>query len=97
MFRCAPRRHRGTEHARHRVRDVAFREDDDRLREGHAPENVSVVRKMARAMLQNATAEIGIQNNRLKARWDETCLEHVLLASGNRVRGSGPTDGTSLA
>lgn len=39
---------------------------------------MSVVRKMALAMLKKATAPIGIKNKRLKAGWDETFLEHVL-------------------
>lgn len=78
MFLGASRTHWGIENECHWVLDVAFREDDHRLREGHAPENMSVVRKMALAMLKKASAKIGIKNKRLKAGWDETFLEHVL-------------------
>ena len=78
MFLDASRRHWGIENECHWVLDVAFREDDHRLREGHAPEDMSVVRKMALAMLKKATAKIGIKNKRLKAGWDETFLGHVL-------------------
>jgi predicted transposase YbfD/YdcC len=78
MFLGASRKHWGIENECHWVLDVAFREDDHRLREGHAPENMSVVRKMALAMLKKATAKVGIKNKRLKAGWDETFLEHVL-------------------
>jgi len=78
MFLGASRRHWSIENECHWVLDVAFREDDHRLREGHAPENMSVVRKMALAMLKKAKAQIGIKNKRLKAGWDETFLEHVL-------------------
>jgi predicted transposase YbfD/YdcC len=78
MFLGASRRHWSIENECHWVLDVAFREDDHRLREGHAPENMSVVRKMALAMLKKAKANIGIKNKRLKAGWDETFLEHVL-------------------
>jgi predicted transposase YbfD/YdcC len=78
MFLGASRKHWSIENECHWVLDVAFREDDHRLREGHAPENMSVVRKMALAMLKKATAKIGIKNKRLKAGWDETFLEHVL-------------------
>jgi len=49
-----------------------------RLREGHAPENLSVVRKMALGMLKKAQAKMGIKNKRLKAAWDEAFLKHVL-------------------
>ena len=72
------RRHWCIENECHWVLDVAFREDDHRLREGHAPENMSVVRKMALAMLKKATAKMGIKNKRLKAGWDDAFLEHVL-------------------
>ena len=78
MFLGASRKHWSIENECHWVLDVAFREDDHRLREGHAPENMSVVRKMALAMLKKATAQIGIKNKRLKAGWDEAFLEHVL-------------------
>ncbi len=78
MFLGASRTHWGIENECHWVLDVAFREDDHRLREGHAPENMSLVRKMALAMLKKADANMGIKNKRLKAGWDDTFLEHVL-------------------
>jgi predicted transposase YbfD/YdcC len=78
MFLGASRKHWGIENECHWILDVAFREDDHRLREGHAPENVSVVRKMALAMLKKADAKMGIKNKRLKAGWDTSFLEHVL-------------------
>ncbi len=81
MFLGASRKHWGIENECHWVLDVALREDDHRLREGHAPENMSVVRKMALAMLKKATAKMGIKNKRLKAGWDEAFLEHVLRDS----------------
>lgn len=77
-FLTATRTHWGIENQCHWVLDVAFREDDHRLREGHGPENLSLVRKMALAMLKKAKANIGIKNKRLKAGWDESFLEHVL-------------------
>jgi hypothetical protein len=60
------------------VLDVAFREDDHRLREGHAPANLSLVRKMALAMLKKAQSQCGIKNKRLRAAWDQDFLEHIL-------------------
>ena len=78
MFLGATRKHWGIENGCHWVLDVAFREDDHRLREGHAPENLSLVRKMALAMLKKANANTGIKNTRLRAGWDDTFLEHVL-------------------
>ena len=78
MFLGASRKHWSIENACHWVLDVAFREDDHRLREGHAPENMSLVRKMALAMLKKAKANMGIKNKRLKAGWDDSFLEDVL-------------------
>jgi len=44
------------------VLDVALGEGDHRLREGHAPENVSPVRKTVLAVLKKANANTGIKN-----------------------------------
>jgi predicted transposase YbfD/YdcC len=78
LFQRWVRSHWSIENSCHWVLDVAFREDDHRLREGHAPENMSLVRKMALAMLKKANANMGIKNKRLRAGWDEAFLEHVL-------------------
>ncbi len=78
MFRGAPRRHWSSENECHRVLDVAPREDDHPLREGHAPEDTSVVRGTALAVLKKAKAPIGINGQRLGAGWDEPFPEHVL-------------------
>jgi predicted transposase YbfD/YdcC len=77
-FLGATRKHWGIESGCHWVLDAAFREDDHRLREGHAPENVSPVQKMALAVSKKAKANTGIKNKRLRAGRDETLLEHVL-------------------
>jgi predicted transposase YbfD/YdcC len=78
VFQRGVRTHWSIENSCHWVLDVAFREDDHRLREGHAPENMSLVRKMALAMLKKANANMGIKNKRLRAGWDEAFLEHTL-------------------
>jgi predicted transposase YbfD/YdcC len=77
-FLQAVRKHWSIENPCHWVLDVAFREDDHRLREGHAPENMSLVRKIALAMLKKSNEKVGIKNRRLKAGWDDSFLEHVL-------------------
>jgi predicted transposase YbfD/YdcC len=78
-FQEAVRTHWSIENSCHWVLDVAFREDDHRLREGHGPQNLSLVRKIALAMLKKADAKCGIKNRRLKAGWDHNYLEQVLL------------------
>ena len=78
QFQQAVRNHWSIENPCHWVLDVAFREDDHRLREGHAPENLALVRKMGLAMLKKAQAKCGIKNKRLRATWDQDFLEHIL-------------------
>jgi len=73
------RSHWSIENSCHWVLDVAFREDDHRLREGHGPQNMALVRKIALAKLKKADAKCGIKNRRLKAGWDNNYLEQVLL------------------
>lgn len=77
-FPQATRAHRGIENPCHWASAVALRGDDHPLREGHGPENLSLVRTMALAMLKKAEAKCGIKSRRLKAGWDEAFLEPVL-------------------
>lgn len=46
---------RPTCHSLHWVLDVTFREDDCRVRKGHAPQNLSALRKFALALLRQDT------------------------------------------
>lgn len=64
----AARGHWSVENSCHWVLDVVFREDDSRVRTGHAAENLGLVRRLANSLLQQEkTAKIGVQNKRLKA------------------------------
>ena len=59
---------------------MAFREDDCRVRVGHAPENLAVLRHIALNLLrQESTAKVGIHNKRLKAGWDEAYLATLVF------------------
>jgi predicted transposase YbfD/YdcC len=75
------RSHWGIENGLHWVLDVAFREDDCRVRTGHAAENFAVIRHLAVNLLKATPGtKVGIQNRRLRAGWDESFLFAVLGA-----------------
>lgn len=73
------RAHWGVENGLHWVLDIAFREDESRVRSKHAAENFGLIRKFALNMLKRErSARIGIKGKRLKAGWDNDYLKKVL-------------------
>ena len=73
------RSHWAVENSLHWVLDVAFREDDSRIRAGNAPENLALVRKLTHNLLkQETTLKRGIKTKRLKAAWDNKYLLKIL-------------------
>lgn len=78
-FHDAIREHWGVENGLHWVLDMAFREDESRVRLGHAAENMSRLRQMALTLLKKEkTAKVGVKNKRLRAGWDNAYLEKLL-------------------
>ena len=66
----------------HWVLDLAFREDESRVRQGHADENLAVVRHISLNLLrQEQSSRVGIHTKRLKAGWDNTYLQRVLAGA----------------
>jgi predicted transposase YbfD/YdcC len=75
----ATRRHWHIETKMHWVLDVAFQEDDSRIRMGNAAQNMSAVRRLALGLLeQEESLSVGTKNKRLRAGWDQDYLEKIL-------------------
>ena len=75
----ATRSHWAIENSLHWVLDIAFREDESRIRKNHGAQNFAILRHIAlNALKREPTAKIGIKNKRLKAGWDERYLFRVL-------------------
>lgn len=71
----AARSHWSIENGLHWVLDIAFREDESRVRKDHAPENLAILRRIALNLLkQNTTVKRGVKNKRLVAAWNNDYL-----------------------
>ena len=76
---AATRGHRSVENSLHWVLDVSFREDDCRVRDGNAPENLAVIRHMALNLLkQDRTIKASVRDKRKRAGWDNDYLLAVI-------------------
>ena len=79
-FAEAVRSHWSIENSCHWVLDVAFREDDCRVRKGNGAQNFAILRRIALNLLkQEKTAKCGVKAKRLKAGWNEAYLLKVLM------------------
>lgn len=83
LFGSVVRSHWAIENGLHWILDVAFREDESRVRIGHGAANLSLLRRMALNVLkQEKTLKRGIKGKRLRAGWDNDYLLKALKISG---------------
>lgn len=76
---AAARTHWSIENGCHWVLDIAFREDECRLRKDHGSQNFAILRHIAlNCLKQERTAKLGVKNKRLRAGWDNDYLLTVL-------------------
>ena len=60
--------------------DVTFNEDQSRIRQGHAPENAALLRRLTLSILKQDTRySDSLRCKRLRAAWETSALEHFLL------------------
>jgi predicted transposase YbfD/YdcC len=78
---AAVRAHWQVENSLHWVLDIAFYEDQCRIRSGYAAENLATLRKMALNVLKtNKSRKGGVKAKRLQAAWDNDYLREILMA-----------------
>lgn len=80
-FGEAVRNHWGIENSVHWVLDIAFREDESRIRAGHAPENLAALRHIALNLLKiDKSFKGSIKTKRLNAAMDVEYLQEVVFS-----------------
>ena len=80
-FAEAVRDHWRIENQLHWVLDIAFREDDSRVRDRNAATNLAILRRLALSLCkQEKTAKVGIKVKRKRAGWNNDYLLTLLNA-----------------
>lgn len=79
----AIRAHWGIENSLHWVLDVTFKEDQSRIRMGHGPENMGLLRRLSLNLLKREPSKQSLTQKRYRAAMDNDFLISVLLGSEN--------------
>lgn len=82
-FARAVRAHWGIENSLHWVLDVVFHDDLARLRSGHGPHNMAVVRHMAMNLVRQPVDRHSLKVRRKRANLDPDYLEKLIRQSGS--------------
>jgi len=78
-FMSAVRSHWSVENNLHWVLDIGFREDENRVRKDHGPENLAIFRQMAINLLkQEKSVKLGVKNRRTLAAADDDYRDLLL-------------------
>jgi predicted transposase YbfD/YdcC len=72
------RSHWGIENGLHWVLDVVFHDDPARLRSGHGPANMAIVKHTAMNLLSQAKPITSLKNRRKRAGWNQNYLEKII-------------------
>lgn len=75
----AIRSHWGIENSLHWILDVTFREDHSRIRTGHGPENMGLLRRLALNLLKREPSKQSLPQKRYRAAMDDDFVVKVLL------------------
>jgi predicted transposase YbfD/YdcC len=77
----AVRSHWGIENGLHWILDMAFREDECRVRTGHAAHNFALLRQAALTLLRHESSlHCGVKAKRMRAGWDTAYLLKVVAS-----------------
>jgi predicted transposase YbfD/YdcC len=75
------RNHWAIENTQHWSLDMAFNEDQSRVRKDHGTQNLAVLRRIALGLLRrDKSVKVGVKNKRLKAGRNREYLIKVLLS-----------------
>lgn len=80
-FAHAVRSHWSIENTLHWCLDVTFREDDSRIRTGHAPAIMSTLRHICMNLLKKESSKLSIKQKRLNAAWNDKFRLKVLFGA----------------
>jgi predicted transposase YbfD/YdcC len=78
------RNHWGIENGQHWCLDIAFNEDQNRVRADHGQENLAALRRIALNLLkQDQSVKLGLKNKRLKASRNLSYLLAIVTGTSN--------------